>query len=64
MIVKAEHPQHGPVTHFGVGAKLSRTPGGVRRAAPLLGEHNAEVYGKELGLNAAELGELKAKKII
>jgi crotonobetainyl-CoA:carnitine CoA-transferase CaiB-like acyl-CoA transferase len=64
MIVKAEHPQHGPVTHFGVGTKHSRTPGGVRRAAPLLGEHNAEVYGKELGLNAAELGELKAKKII
>ena len=64
MIVKAEHPQHGPVTHFGVGTKHSRTPGGVRRAAPLLGEHNAEVYGKELGLSAAELGELKAKKII
>ena len=64
MIVKAEHAVHGPITHYGVATKHSRTPGGVRRAAPLLGEHNAQVLGGELGLSDADLADLKAKKII
>jgi crotonobetainyl-CoA:carnitine CoA-transferase CaiB-like acyl-CoA transferase len=64
MIVKAEHPTHGPLTHYGVGTKYSRTPGGVRRAAPLLGEHNAEVYCDELGLSADELAALRDKGIV
>ncbi len=64
MIVKAEHAVHGPITHYGVATKHSRTPGGVRRAAPLLGEHNAQIFGGELGLGAAELADLKTKKII
>ena len=63
MIVKAEHAVHGPITHYGVATKHSRTPGGVRRAAPLLGEHNGEVLG-ELGLTEADLADLKANKII
>ena len=64
MIVKAEHAVHGPITHYGVATKHSRTPGGVRRAAPLLGEHNAEVLGRELGLNDDQLADLQNRKII
>jgi crotonobetainyl-CoA:carnitine CoA-transferase CaiB-like acyl-CoA transferase len=30
---------------LGVPVKLSETPGSIRRPAPLLGEHNAEVFG-------------------
>ncbi|MGJ3558218.1 hypothetical protein ACR6C2_01735 [Streptomyces sp. INA 01156] len=29
----------------GVVPKLSRTPGSIRRGAPLLGEHNDEILG-------------------
>ena len=31
----------------------------LRRRAPLIGEHNLEIYGDELGLTAAELDSLR-----
>jgi crotonobetainyl-CoA:carnitine CoA-transferase CaiB-like acyl-CoA transferase len=43
--------------------KLSRTPGAIRRPAPTLGEHNAEVYG-ELGIGEAELQQLVAEGVV
>ena len=43
MVVEVEHPVEGMVRALGVPVKLSETPGAVRRPAPLLGEHTAEV---------------------
>jgi crotonobetainyl-CoA:carnitine CoA-transferase CaiB-like acyl-CoA transferase len=43
--------------------KLSRTPGAIRRPAPALGEHNAEVYG-EFGIGEAELQQLVAEGVV
>ena len=43
MVVEWEQPEIGPVKQLGVPVKLSRTPGGVHRPAPALGEHTAEV---------------------
>jgi crotonobetainyl-CoA:carnitine CoA-transferase CaiB-like acyl-CoA transferase len=37
---------------------------GIRRRAPLIGEHNEEIYKKELGLSAEELMVLKQSGII
>jgi crotonobetainyl-CoA:carnitine CoA-transferase CaiB-like acyl-CoA transferase len=37
----------------------SATPGAIRRPAPLLGQHTAEVLG-ELGVTPSELDRLKA----
>ena len=54
MEVTMEHPEEGTVRGLGIPVKLSGTPGSVRRAAPLLGEHTAEVL-REAGLSDAEI---------
>jgi crotonobetainyl-CoA:carnitine CoA-transferase CaiB-like acyl-CoA transferase len=44
-------------------AQMSASPATIRRAPPMLGEHNSEVLG-ELGYNEEQVAELKAQKII
>ena len=44
--------------------KLSETPWRQRGRAPQVGEHNEQVYGEMLGLDAAELRRLKLKMVI
>ena len=63
MIVDAQHPTHGRVRQVGVAIKLSETPGSVRTAAPLAGEHTDLVL-KDLGLSAAEIAALREKKVV
>jgi crotonobetainyl-CoA:carnitine CoA-transferase CaiB-like acyl-CoA transferase len=36
----------------------------VRRSAPLVGEHNGDIYGKELGLSGVEIVRLKEAGVI
>ena len=43
MVVETEHPSVGKFRTLGIASKLSRTPGALRRPAPRLGEHTAEV---------------------
>jgi crotonobetainyl-CoA:carnitine CoA-transferase CaiB-like acyl-CoA transferase len=43
MEVRLEHPVEGEIRALGIPVKLSDTPGAIRRPAPLLGEHTAEV---------------------
>ncbi|GGJ41207.1 CaiB/BaiF CoA transferase family protein [Streptomyces brasiliensis] len=47
MVVEVADPSLGgeSVPMPGVVPKLSRTPGGIRRGAPMLGEHNDEILG-------------------
>jgi crotonobetainyl-CoA:carnitine CoA-transferase CaiB-like acyl-CoA transferase len=63
-IVTTEDPALGTVRMQGVTPRLSLTPGSVRRGAPLLGEHNREVYEGLLGLDPAELERLHAEGVI
>jgi formyl-CoA transferase len=57
MEVSVEHPVEGTIRGLGIPVKLSGTPGSVRRAAPLLGEHTDEVL-REAGLSAGEIAAL------
>ena len=47
------HPRAGKQQPLGIPVKLSKTPGKIRRPAPLLGEHNDEILS-ELGVLRAD----------
>src|SRR5712691_5525803 len=63
MVVDVEHPKFGTVRQFGVAIKLSETPGTVRSAAPVSGEHTEDVL-RSLGLSREEITGLRAKRVI
>jgi formyl-CoA transferase len=63
MVVDIEHPTRGKMPMLGSPIRMSASPVEVT-PAPLLGEHNAEVYGKLLGLNDEDLAALKRDKVI
>ena len=57
---EVEHPQLvANIVYPGAFAKLTEGSCKIRRRAPLLGEHNEEIYLKELGLSKEELILLK-----
>ena len=60
-VVWTEDAELGPVAMQSVVPRFSETPGAVRRAGPLLGEHNREVFCGELGLTDAEFAALRAE---
>ena len=59
-----EHPVAGEARYPGMGPKLSGMEYEVYRPAPLLGQHNREIYGDELGKSAGELAQLRALGVI
>jgi benzylsuccinate CoA-transferase BbsF subunit len=56
-----DHPETGRAAYDGPPAKLSKTPGGPTRPAPLLGEHTADVCLRVLGYTEDELADLYAE---
>jgi formyl-CoA transferase len=62
-ITDLEHPRRGSYPMPGNPVRLSDSPTEVVRS-PLLGEHNAEVYGKLLGVAPAELETLRRDGVI
>ncbi|WP_030677311.1 formyl-CoA transferase [Streptomyces rimosus] len=63
MIVRVRHPRRGTFTTVGSPLKLSDSPVEIA-CSPLLGEHNDEVYGGELGLGEDELRLLREGGVI
>ena len=63
MIVDIEHPARGKISMPGCPVKLEDSPVTVV-SAPLLGQHNAEVYSQMLGLRESELEQLKSQGVI
>ena len=63
--VDIEHPELGAnITYPGAFAKTTEAPPRISRRAPLIGEHNEEIYEKELGISKEELLTLKQAKVI
>jgi crotonobetainyl-CoA:carnitine CoA-transferase CaiB-like acyl-CoA transferase len=63
--VDVEHHELGStIRYLGAFVKASETPCVIKCRAPLIGEHNLEVYEGELGLSRAEMCVLKQAGII
>ncbi|MEG2246727.1 MAG: CoA transferase [Peptostreptococcaceae bacterium] len=60
MMVHCEHPTAGDQYFQGCVMKLSETPGTVETPAPLLGQHNAEIFG----LTEEEVEQLKLEGVL
>ncbi len=64
MILEVEHPTAGLTRIPGIPIKLSRTPGEIRMAAPILGAETEKILSQYLGLTAEQVAELREKQVI
>ena len=62
--VELPHPVYGKTTVEGPRAKLSRTPGQARRAAPTLGQDNQYVLEKILGYSEQQIGDIAGSGVL
>ncbi len=61
---EVEHPEAGRASYPGMGAALSERPPQAPTPAPLLGQHNGEIYGDELGYDPDALAALRYAGVI
>ena len=61
---RVHHPFAGDAEYPGELVRLSEESFRTRRAAPLLGEHNAEVYQRVAGLSEDEIVQLRNSAVI
>jgi crotonobetainyl-CoA:carnitine CoA-transferase CaiB-like acyl-CoA transferase len=54
----------GASPYEGLSHRMSRTPGTLRSAAPILGQDNDEVFHKMLSLSPEEIDQLKKENVI
>src|ERR1700722_1775450 len=59
-----EHKEMGPSPYEGLEHRMSRTPGTLRSAAPILGQDNDEVFREMLKLSDDEIEQLKKENVI
>jgi crotonobetainyl-CoA:carnitine CoA-transferase CaiB-like acyl-CoA transferase len=64
MVATVEHATAGPVDVLGVPIKLSDTPGSVRAAPPVLGQHTDRILRDDVGLGDEEIARLHASGAI
>jgi CoA:oxalate CoA-transferase len=62
--IDIDHPVAGKFTYPGAPHKFAKSEWSIRRPAPLLGQHNEEIYVKRLGYSRRELVELAEARII
>ncbi|MBI4286912.1 MAG: CoA transferase [Chloroflexi bacterium] len=59
-----EHPETGKLKYPSAPYQFSETPWRVERPAPLLGQHNEEVYCQRLGYTRDDLARLRGLHVI
>jgi crotonobetainyl-CoA:carnitine CoA-transferase CaiB-like acyl-CoA transferase len=63
--VEVEHPELGEtITYAGAPYKITEAPWRISRRAPLIGEHNQEIYEGELGFSKGEMRLLQEAGVI
>ena len=63
--VEVEHPElDETITYVGAPYKITETTWMISRRAPLIGEHNQEIYEEELGFSKEEMRLLKEARVI
>ena len=62
--VKVEHPVAGTVDYPGMGPHLSDMEYEVYRPAPLLGQHNQEIFRSEMGYTTEDLVVLRQMGVV
>jgi len=62
--VELDHSEVGRITYPTAPYRFSKTPWRGRQAAPLLGEHNEEIYHKRLGHSKGELARFRGLGVI
>ncbi len=63
MAVEVNHARVGKVKVGGIPVKLKKTPGAVRLAPPILGQHTREVL-QELGVGDTEMERLRQQGVV
>jgi CoA:oxalate CoA-transferase len=64
MLVEVMHPVAGAMKVPGVPVKFSETPAEVQGPAPVLGQHNDEVWCGMLGVRQEEVRQLRDQRVI
>jgi crotonobetainyl-CoA:carnitine CoA-transferase CaiB-like acyl-CoA transferase len=62
--IERDHPNAGPTKLLAPWIRLSETPASIRDDAPAIGQHTDEVLGGLLGLNSAELTNLREQGVV
>lgn len=62
MVVETNHPVAGQTKTIGLPVKLSKTPGGITRPAPVFGQHTEEVL-KSLGYSSEAITHVSELEI-
>jgi len=63
LVVETQHPKAGRLRQTRPAARFSRTPSGIRRGAPSLGEDTGAILA-EAGLSPAEIAALREAKVV